>query len=562
MKNPLKKMIADMRTSTTPVTFPRTHRVHSLRGITSLPPGKMVPLSYMPVLQEDQIVSGRLRYNFEMMETADTLLNPVNVRLFAYFVPWLALARFNGSMDMLARSQQGAAFPGLAAVPYIETERFDAGADVVGAVNNAPGKSNPIYRYLGLHAADDAMINTGIAEAYNLIWNLRAINRSKNIPLRARLDKTLAPAFWYHDQHRHILADFDQAKIDGQVALNVVNGAKMPVKGIGIYASNALQAGVSGSLRTSDSAATTYAANGWRGLAALGQIAFKDNGAGFLDVYAEMQANGITVSLSNIELARKTQAFADLRAQYSGHSEDWIINRLMSGLQIPDKAFDQPMLIGEKSTSFGLSKRYATDGANLSKSVANGATFIDLSINLPKMPMMGVVMVVAEITPDQLFERQRDPFLHAQTADEFPDALRDTLDPEKVMAVPNNYIDVDHATPNATFGYAPNNYMWHSQRPNIGGKYYRPDVAGGFSEVRQKLWAVETVNPTLAADWYLCTNMHQQPFAQTIQDNFECIIEGDVLIEGLTQFGGLLKEASDDYAKVLAEAPQTRITKP
>uniref|UniRef100_UPI0013B3E98E hypothetical protein n=1 Tax=Escherichia coli TaxID=562 RepID=UPI0013B3E98E len=37
------------------------------------------------------------------------------------------------------------------------------------------------------------------------------------------------------------------------------------------------------------------------------------------DVFAEMQQNGITVSLSNIEMARKTQAFAKLRQQYNQH---------------------------------------------------------------------------------------------------------------------------------------------------------------------------------------------------------------------------------------------------
>lgn len=152
------------------------------------------------------------------METAEILMNAINVRVMAYLVPTLAFDRFEGSMDQLNRSWSGEAFKGLPVVPYVETAAFGA----TGA--------NQVYKYLGLHAKPTAMVNTMYLEAYNQIWNFRAKNRSGDLTLRARLATDLAPAFWTHERFKHIVPDFDQAVIDGEVALNVAN-AKLPVKG-------------------------------------------------------------------------------------------------------------------------------------------------------------------------------------------------------------------------------------------------------------------------------------------------------------------------------------------
>lgn len=541
--------------ATAPITVPRTLRMHTARGLTSLPAGKMVPIAAIPLFREDAVRSGRLRFSFESMETAEILMNAINVKVSAYLVPTLALDRFEGSMDQLNRSWEGIAFKALPVVPFITTHPF------------GPGGANAVYKYLGLHGRDTQEVNDMYLETYNQIWNFRARNRSKNIPLRSRLQGDLAPAFWLHERFKHIVPDFDQAVIDGQVALNVVN-SKLAVKGIGVeIATPAATTGTT--VRLSEGGYVTAAAtapNRFTSPAAgdrQAMIRTKEVGVGtwYPDVWAEMAANGITVSLSNIELARKTQAFAKLREQYQGQPDEWLINMLMDGLTVPEAALAQPMLIGERTTVFGMSKRYASDADNLTKSVVNGATFVDLSIQVPRIPTGGVIMIVAEVTPDQLFERQRDPFLNAQTVDALPHYLRDTLDPEKVSVVPNEHVDMDHSTPNATFGYAPLNYEWNVEVPRIGGRFYRPDVTAGFDEDRQRIWAVETANPTLAADFYLCTTMHTKPFVVTNQDPFECVTQGDLIIEGNTVFGGLLHEATNNYAKVLAEAPQDRIVK-
>lgn len=535
------------RKKTTPIATARSIRQVDIRALTSLPAGKMVPIAAIPLLREDRVRSSDVRISFELMETVETLMNAVNVSVKAYLVPHLASGRFNG-FDELNRAYEG--------IPDKDGEPVRSYFS--RAVQHDHG-SWPVHKYLGLHHKVGEFVNTGYIEAYNVIWNFRAVNRSKSLQQRVLGDTTLATAFWQHDGFRHIVPDFDQAVIDGAVALDVTN-ARMAVRGIGIPAGIAPTDVPGYPVRDSVGNAT------WDGYFQADQNVLVKKKAGetgataLPDVYAELAQNGITVSLANIELARKTQAFAELRKQYGGH-DNYIIDLLMDGITIPEQAWKQPILLADKTTVFGLAKRYATDGGNLTDSVVSGATFVDLHLTTPPVPCGGVIMIVAEITPEQLFERQRDPYLYTLTPDQLPQYLRDTLDPEKVDVVKNGEIDTSHATPNGAFGYAPLNWKWSQSTPRVGGRFFRPEAVTSFDEDRQRIWAVETANPSLGADFYLCNGMHTKPFVVTNQDVGESLTRGVVTIDGLTVFGGALVEANGDYAAVLAEAPTERIVK-
>lgn len=531
------------RMKTTPIPVQRTTRPSSHRILTSFEPGIMCPVMAMPLLREDSVASAAFRIAFEMKETVEVLMNTVNARVLTYLVPKTALARFRG-MDAINRSYAGLPLvDGDPVTPWFET--------MVAPAHGA----NAIFKKMGLHARPGTTINTEYIEAYNAIWNFRAKNRSPDIAERARLDATLAPAFWLHQNFAHIVPDFDQAIIDGEVALNVVN-TKLPVRGL---AHGATAPGAGTYKRTHDNSTPTTAN--------LRDLHWDLDGGGSAwttgaKVWAELAENGITVSLSNIEMARKTQAFAELRRQFNGHTDEYIIDLLMDGITVPEQAWEQPILLGDMHTVFGMSKRYATDAANLTESVVNGMTFVEQRFSCPKVPMGGVIMMVVEVTPEQLWERQQDPYLAATTVEQLPQFLRDTLDPEKVVVVKNEEIDLDHDTPTDTFGYAPLNHQWTKSVPRIGGKFYRPAVDAAFDEDRQRIWAVETQNPVLSEDFYLCTTMHQKPFVLTTGDNFEVLVRGDAAIRGNTVFGGMLIEATNDYAKVAEEQPTDRLTKP
>lgn len=539
------------RTSTLPVEIPRTNRIETARGITSLPAGKAVPIFATALHRMDRVVQGPLRCSFELMETADVLMNAVRVDVKAYVVPMLAFERFNGSLDVLNRSWEGQVpYPTQAVVPFYETE-------AAGAY-----KSNDILVYLGMHHKVGSNVNTMFTEAYNEIFNFRLRNRSKALyasAARTRLQKNMAPAFWNHEMFSHIVPDYDSAKVDGVVNLSVAN-AQLPVKGIG-YRPGAvtMSTGSSSSIRETGNTTPTVYPN----IGAESFLGIKMNGAtgstAFPEIYAELQNNGITVSLANIELAKKTQAFARMREQYAGYTDEWLVNMLMDGIEIPEQYLKEPMLVGEGSTIFGFSKRYATDAANLTEHVANGATFVDLNIRVPPLNTGGVIMVIAEITPEQLFERQKNPWLHLDNNKlNRPDFIRDYMDPDKVDIVSNDRIDLDHVAPSTRFGYEPMNARWNNRIPHVGGKFFRPVANAPTDEDRQRFWASEAVNPTLGPEFYLATTIHTKPFADTVSDIAEVVIQGDLLINGNTQFGAGLIEASDDYAKVLAEVDQTR----
>lgn len=548
------------RTSTTPIGVPPTVRNHDLTILTSLPAGKMVPIAAIPLLREDSART-RISMGFQMMETAELLINEIHVNVKAYLVPNLAFERFTG-MDDLNRAWEGKPpRDGLPVVPFIE--RFAASAH--GA--------DPIMKYLGKHAMPGTQISTAYHEAYNAIWNFRAANRSPDITPRARLATDLAPAFWLHERFAHIVPDWDQAVMDGEVALNIIN-SKAPVTGLGYHGVNTGDITYSG-IRQRNTTGDTFISGNLKGhlvkapggadVAGQQVLAVRSqtvNGINYPDVWAELQTNGITVSLANIDLARKTQAFAKLREQFAGHDDDYIIDMLMDGLTVPEQAWRQPILLQERATIFGMSKRYATNGEDLTQSVVNGATMIDLSFVAPKCPVGGVIMIVAEITPGQLFERGRDPYLHAASVDEFPHALRDLLDPEPVEVVRNDYIDIDHDSPASTFGYAPLNHAWNFSSPCVGGRFYRPTVDAAFDEDRQRIWAVETQNPVLSEDFYLVKSIHTKPFVNPNQDPFELTALGAASITGLTQFGPVLIESSGNWDAVSEEAPTDRIVKP
>lgn len=561
--SPLSRMKAQ------PIPVPRSLRAQDVRVISSFMPGKMVPLAVMGLFREDRVRYSRYRLSFEMMETAEVLMQAVNVNVKAYLVPNLAFDRFDG-IDQLNRSYQKEPKEtgGSTVIPYIQTMTMPAHG------------ASEILTKMGIHAKPGTVVNAAYIEAYNKIWNFRAANRSPDITPRSLTDQTLAKAFWQHTQFNAVVPDFDQAAIDGEVPLNIIGG-HLPIK-------------KSGGAAIGDEKAVTnnLFPNFWSGSGMAGgarTLGFK-TGAGnplyysgpnlagdtiplsfasesglktaLTGIYAELAENGITVSLSNIELARKTQAFALLRKQYNAIPDEYIIDMLMNGLSVPEQAWRQPILLADRSTIFGMSKRYSTTADDLTASVANGATFIDLSFGTPVVPTGGYVVIVCEVTPEQLFERQSDPFFMTVDQENYPEFLRDTLDPEKVEIVQNGQIDVDHTTPTATFGYAPLNWKFTNRGPGVGGKFYRPLVDEPIDEDRMRIWACETPNPTLSEDFYLCTNLNTKPFVVTNQDPFEVVLRGVAQIEGNTVFGRMLIEASDDYEEIMSEAPTDRIDKP
>jgi len=545
-----------------PIAIQKSRRSAKGRVLTSGDAGKILPLKYEWLHREDGVQSGKIRMNVEMMETSEMLMNGVGVTLYAHFVPMLALGdRFNGSMDELNRSykkQNGAAG---SVVPFFETNKYWLGSSQ-SVVTGGQGSDfdtfttseydqyrAQFYRTMGIHQ-QATNLNVTPVEAYNAIINHRRKARSKSLPLRNAFDHSLADAFWINNGMQNIVPDYDQNLIDGQVTLAGLT-FQAPIKAPQTHA---------GGTATSNNTTT----NGHIAPAMPGSDII-DEGDMYLfnDIYAELTTGGnATMSLADIEQARKTAAFAKLRAKYDGLESEYIIDLLMSGIAVPDEALKQPILLGRQRAMIGFNQRYATDGANLDKSATNGMATIDMSIRTPAMNTGGVIMITAEIVPEQLWERKKDYFLYTTDPDTLPNYLRDVLDPEKVSVVKNDHADVNHSTPDGTFGYAPLNHEWQIDAVNVGGKYYRP-ANDAFDEDRAKIWTAEATNPSLNEDFYLCSGLHKKVFADQVSDAFEITCLTDMSIVGNTVFGAGLQEtdATSDYDTITSQVDSSRIVK-
>jgi predicted Rdx family selenoprotein len=463
-------------------------------------------------------------------------------------------------------------------VPFFESNKvYDPTYDLVTAVTNAAhiktfdtnagwgGSPNALfYQTMGIHT-EALNFNTTVVESYNAIVNHRRKARSKSLPLRNAFDHSLAEAFWINNGMQNIVPDFDQALIDGEVSLQGLT-FKAPVyseyvnRGQASYHAGAGESGNDGFGAAGGTSATGVPTHS-------STIVHPDGtttGAYLWDnIWAELTSGGnATMSLADIDQARKTASFAKLRQMYDGIDDEYLIDLLMSGIRVPEEAMKQPILLGKSQQMIGFNQRYATDAANLDESATNGYATLDMNIRTPAMNTGGVIMITAEIVPEQLWERKKDYFLYTTDPDTLPSYLRDFLDPEKVAVVKNDHADVNHATPDGTFGYAPLNHEWQRDLVSVGGKYYRP-ANDSFDEDRAKIWSAESTNPTLNEDFYLCTGLHKKVFADQTADSFEITAMTDMNIVGNTVFGAGLQEsdATSDYDAITADVDSTRIVK-
>ena len=539
-----------------PITVQKSMRSARGRVLTSGDAGKILPLKYEWLHREDGVQSGKIRVNVEMMETSEMLMNGVGVTLYAHFVPMLAFDRFNGSLNELNASYKGENGVAGSVVPFFETNKYWNGTSVSSVANanafdtTAANSRSLFYQTMGTHT-QAVNFNTTVVEAYNAIVNHRRKARSKSLPLRNDFDHSLAEAFWINNGMQNIVPDFDQALIDGEVQLQ------------GLAFEAPIRSNFKGAYDNYSTTMTWQNNTNGRGPAQVSEPTLVDGEFLFNDIWAELTSGGnATMSLADIEQARKTASFAKLRQMYDGISDDFIIDLLMSGIRVPEEAMKQPILLGKQRAMIGFNQRYATDAANLDESATNGYATIDMSIRSPAMNTGGVIMITAEIVPEQLWERKKDYFLYTTDSDTLPNYLRDFLDPEKVAVVKNDHADVNHATPDGTFGYAPLNHEWQRDLVNVGGKYYRPanDV---FDEDRAKIWSAEATNPTLNEDFYLCTGLHKKVFADQTADSFEITAMTDFKIVGNTVFGAGLQEsdATSDYDAITAQVDSARIVK-
>lgn len=541
------------RTNTTPLAPDRSTKQIDVSVGTSVPAGRMTPVMAYPLLREDTLKTSDLFVKVDLMEAAEAVRNPIDVRFLAYFVPFLAFAKFDGGRDEFDRSYMKAAGAnGQPVTPFFETANLGADGSV------------PILRYLGLHNPLNFAGNDAYIRAYNIIWNFRARNRSKQLfAAKARLETNtaLAPAFWNHEQFKYVVPDWDDQAMEGSVDLTFTS-ALIPVIGNGPLqvenTANTMGTRTVSALATSNNLNASGSA-----LASNNTVQLARAASG---VVADLAQSGVKISLANIQAMEKARWYAEAKAQFEGLTQGTVpdnvaIDLLMQGISVPDKMWQQPILVADKTVVANLDKRWATDGANLASAMVNGEASTMLRMTMPRCPTGGIIMVVAEILPRQFFERMEDPLLFTTDVATLPRADRDDMDAQPVERVSNRMIDVSHTNGSGLFGYAPLHHKWQQPYARLGGKFFKSSPSNTFNQDRAQFWTVEQQDPQYNADFMISENMNQLPFVLLNVDVGEAEMMGSLVIEGNTQFGERLIENEDAYNEVRAVADQTRIVK-
>lgn len=542
--------MADRMPFQTPIPHPLSVRPDEWRGLTSARAGVITPLAFFPLLREDR-ARGRVIVSLRMEETLQLLANPVRVTVCAHLIPKICEERFNGSIETFNRAYRGEKMPDGSDAPVV----FPGYTPVSGQND----KGLEILDKLGVHYKEGKPIIRDVIRAYNIMVNSRRRAMSKALPLRTEVDDTLAQAFWSHPNLSYIKASFDAAMMEG--AVNMTLDGFAPVKGLGIQTS---YASVATSFR--ETGGGSFSGPGYNVRenptgAGEAQMRVEEDGdkAGWPAIYAELAQANVVLSLANLEMARRTQAFAKMRERYDGIADEYLIDMLMRGVRVPPEDLREPVLLARQQTVIGMTERFATDAENLDVSVANGRATMGLTINTPAVNTGGVILVTAEIVPEALFERIEDGFIHLSGVNDLPDYLEDTLDPQKVEVVKNSYVDIFHSAPSAVFGYAPLNHEWRRSFARVGGRFKRP-VSNVWKEDRTRIWSMDVTDPVLSEDFYLCPSpFPHTPFADTNSDPFEITTLGNLEIVGLTVFGAGFEENNDHYEKIMADIEQKRL---
>lgn len=533
-------MLLQGRMSTEPVPVVRQTRSFPLRGVTTLKAGRIMPIAAYNVLREDSS-QGRVPVAVEMRETEELLVNKVWLRLTSAFIPHSALQRFEKNPTFVQKSYQGEApMEGKTVIPYIQTHIYGtAGA-------------NAVYKTLGLFAPATAEVNTSYLESYNEFVNYVAMNRSKSLDQREPLDSTLAPAFWGPNNMSEIVPTFDSGLIAGEVPLTLMEQS-IRVRGIGVR-QDMVQSGPQAIIEA-DGHERTYTANF---ATTNGGLYVEKDPAWPADkvpnIFAEMEENNIKVSLANLEQARRLVSWAKLRERFEGHSDEWIIDTLMQGFHVEGLDWMQPVILDTQMVQFKQGLRYASNAPDLNEKATNGMAAGSVSVALPPNMYGGVIMIFAEVIPEQLYERQPDPWFTAQSVDDLPNYYKDVNNPMPVEQVRNGDVDNSHSMPNGLFGWARRNWRWLKWPVRIGGDLFVHTASSATTEARKVIWPTDVANPTLSEEFYVSTTLGDQPFMDKTRDQFVCSFNGQVTITGLTLIGSV-HESEANYDIVRDQNP-------
>ena len=546
------------RQSTTPVPFETSMRPDNEVIMTSGRAGVVTPVGYIPLLPGESM-SGSLGIDIKLAEMPRPLINAVTANIQAWVVPKGAMPQFPGR-DELNHAMTGEVIKSLGAAdrsppPFYTTI---SGASLTTAA------ASKFFKALGLHIPTGATINSDLIDAFSLIYNFRLAAHSSRLTRRKYAAEDIAeatdlpPAFWPSGRFAHVVPDYEAALIQGTLDLDVLAGS-LPVEGLGFTGSPVALAAGSTVRQSGGLPNDTSSLNEWIGINT--NTFVKGDGSGMAAakpvLTAQMGGQVIGITLSDIDKARITQAYAKLHAAYAGNdatgfdNETTLVALLMQGINPGAEAFKRPWLIDQKRVPIGFSERFATDAANLEDSVTVGRASATLNLSVPKLDAGGVLIYTVEVLPDRIDERMSDEWLLCTEFDHLPNPLRDIQRTLPVDMVLNRRLDAKHTTPDGLYGYEPMNTKWKRDFTRLGGVFYQATPGAVVTESRAGLWQTDIIDPDFEGTHHLApVPFPHDVFADTLAPAFEVVARHVCFIVGNVQFGDVLTEANDDYQAV------------
>lgn len=530
------------RQNQTPVNFQRSTRTDTATLMTSGRAGKTIMLGYVPILRGDS-AAGRVGFDLELGHMPKPLLNQVVANFQAWFVPKNAHPQFAGTDEFL-HSYTGEPIKALGVADRDPPTFFQ---EVSDPTDLALVDGSEMFTTLGSHDGV-SKLNTDLIDAFWLVYNFRLAAHSSKLDLHPYGSEDLAAAtqfpraLWPMGRNSRIVPDYEKALIVGELDLDVSAGI-IPVEGLWRGPNDPPVSG------------TLYGVNdGSEPHPTLPHGVFVDTDKSQPRVFGQMMGSTVVSSLADIDKARQTQAFAQLRTTYAGNdttgyqNDDTIVASLMQGLSVPADQFRRPWLLDSKRVPVGFAQRYATDAANLDQSVSQGVASATLSINIPQQDSGGIVIYTVELLPERIYERQQDDWVHCTQVNELPDALRDIQRTEPVDFVPHSRIDMRHTDPDGLYGFEGMNDKWNRDFTRMGGIFYQATPGDPFKEARSALWTPEIVDPIYSEDQFLApADFPHDVFSDTTAPAFEVVCRHTVSIVGLTQIGDVLSEDNNEY---------------
>ncbi len=550
-----------VRQNAAPVGFSQSRRADNCSTLTSVKAGVVNIIAQAPVFRGDS-VAGRINLALSLAEMPKPVNNAIIARAQAWFVPRPALPQFSG-LDEYTHAFQGKSISSLGASDRSPPSLYETGTSYSKNIS-------PHWRTLGIAVGDSDVTNHDIHDSYTLVQNFRLAAHSSKMTRYNYVSEggtgvakwdSLKPAFWPRGRMHSMVADYESALVTGSMDLDVSAG-QIPISGIGF--SNSVVTGTTLSAREAgqvDPDSTSYPRTQSGENVEFRTQNTNEFGTAYPDIYAEMAGQIVATTLADIDKARQTNAFAKMLASYAGtnysgfNNDDVIVSELMQGFQVPQELFNRPWLLDNKTVIFGQQERHASGSlADLDDSVTTGQAMVSLSINIPRAEYGGHMIATLEVMPERLYERQSDEYLYVTSADDLPNALRDSLRPEPVDIATNRRWDVKHTTPNGIAAYEPMNAKWRREATRLGGEFQQTTPGTPVTTARTAIWQPDVVDPTMNNDFWLCpTPFPQDVFSVPSNDCVEVALMQQLTITGLTQFGDELVEDNAEFLTVKAE---------